>query len=1253
MPVTFKKYYDNKQIKNVKVTEHLWLDTRPDESLPDPDEYDILTRNRTTGIVERLSAIISITETDPVAIAKTITLNAGIGITIAETPTQTLGSNPSWTISSSITQYTDAMARMSISAVAPISFNNITGVITHDTSGVSPGTYNNITVDAYGHATFGSNVAYLTSFTETDPVAIAKTITLTQGSGITITGTASQTLGSNPSWTVSHTDTSSVSNLDTSGAEIIDTLTFDTFGHVQTVTTRTLTLSDLGYTPVSYTVNNGLTASTSTNFQLGSTSDVGSPLLHDTYINTDATFALNIKGSKTTPTGILIVENTSLFGTAIKGISDIGMAVVGASNGGYGVRGTSSAGPGVSGSSSSTSGIEGTSETGYAGYFQVNPPASTNTTVKIIGLTRSVSGTAGNGIGGYLEYSIPTITDNRVSNQLISKWTNVTDASRVSEFSITGVNAATTATLFTLSGSGSTRLNKYGVGTFVASPAYSIGVDSSGNLIEYTAAAGGLSAITADNGLTATTISNVQLGGTLLHDTTINTVSYRMLISGTIDGSAVPIVEINNSTTLGGIALKVVNASPFQAAIFASGNAFAISATGNTGIYTVGTAIGLQTESYLGGLPFIASGSKAGTNTVSTTAKFATSTTGTAANGLGHSIDFYTQSSTGGSALSNQIITKWTDATHATRTSRFIITGVNSSVTADLFTISGNGVLTGNKYGVGTFVATPTYAIGVDSSGNLVEFAVGSGGATYTVNNGLTASTSTNFQLGGTGIQNTNIDWSNFTFTNTWNTLSGSGLTLSSTSTAATGNAQKVLNISLSGVNATSTQFTYGVYSINTHTGTNSKNVGVYGEASGGTLINYGVQGVTSTGTGVYGFSASSGRGVLGSSDSNVGVEGGSNSNVGGNFYSTSHIGLQASSTSYLSALFSITPSTTNSVDENIRVMRLTSGTPTDGIGTSIDYYISNAVSTFNLSNKLISKWTTVATSTRTSQFIIAGVNSAITADILTLSGNGAARLNKYGIGTFTGAAAYNLQVDSSGNIIEGTLSGGGLSSITADNGLTANTSSNVQLGGTTSPGRALLHDTYIDNNGYTLTLTSAASATSFSVINTGSAYSTLITAPYGLFVTSTNNGVVISAGDRPLQAIVTGDGYPASLLRTYNNTNTVNGVLALGHDTSGVAANGFGASIDIALATSTAAVWNSTKIISKWTDATTATRTSQIELWCTGTATSAVKFIIKGSGVINIPTGATNYADNAAALAGGLVAGDLYRIGDFLAIVH
>lgn len=122
-------------------------------------------------------------------------------------------------------------------------------------------------------------------------------------------------------------------------------------------------------------------------------------------------------------------------------------------------------------------------------------------------------------------------------------------------------------------------------------------------------------------------------------------------------------------------------------------------------------------------------------------------------------------------------------------------------------------------------------AIRYSSSGSLLSFCNGTtwtsltGGGGSASLSGLTAATATNTINNATFAQ----EWQ-------WNTLAGAtGLKLSSTSTAAAGNLQKLLDISLSGVNATGTQTTYGATIANTHTGTASSNVGLSVSASGGT----------------------------------------------------------------------------------------------------------------------------------------------------------------------------------------------------------------------------------------------------------------------------------------------------------------------------------------------------------------------------------------------------------------------------------
>lgn len=155
-----------------------------------------------------------------------------------------------------------------------------------------------------------------------------------------------------------------------------------------------------------------------------------------------------------------------------------------------------------------------------------------------------------------------------------------------------------------------------------------------------------------------------------------------------------------------------------------------------------------------------------------------------------------------------------------------------------------------------------------------------------------TAATTLNSITAATGNQAGIANGANTIVWN-WDTLAGgSALKLVSTSTAAASNAQKMFEIALSGTNGTSAQTTYGAYISNTHAGTTSSNVGLYATASGGTNINFAIEGVTSgtnnysdfgvyghsTGasgvvSGVYGDSASpNGYGVFGQTQASAGV---------------------------------------------------------------------------------------------------------------------------------------------------------------------------------------------------------------------------------------------------------------------------------------------------------------------------------------------------------------------------------------------
>jgi hypothetical protein len=112
--------------------------------------------------------------------------------------------------------------------------------------------------------------------------------------------------------------------------------------------------------------------------------------------------------------------------------------------------------------------------------------------------------------------------------------------------------------------------------------------------------------------------------------------------------------------------------------------------------------------------------------------------------------------------------------------------------------------------------------IAINHTANQIEIVGTASGAAISA---LTAAAGTN-----------SINNADFAQTWSWDTLSSNtGLLLSSSSTAAASNTQKILAIALSGANSTTTQTTYGSYITNVHTGTLSTNVAGYWSASGGT----------------------------------------------------------------------------------------------------------------------------------------------------------------------------------------------------------------------------------------------------------------------------------------------------------------------------------------------------------------------------------------------------------------------------------
>jgi hypothetical protein len=255
----------------------------------------------------------------------------------------------------------------------------------------------------------------------------------------------------------------------------------------------------------------------------------------------------------------------------------------------------------------------------------------------------------------------------------------------------------------------------------------------------------------------------------------------------------------------------------------------------------------------------------------------------------------------------------------------------------------------------------------------------------------------------------------------------------------------------------------------------------------------------------------------------------------------------------------------------------------------------------------------------------------------------GAAKFNNYGIGTFTGTATKTLQVDASGNVIEGSFGGG----ILANNGLTR-VADSVQLGSSISGAgnSPLLHTTYINAGSlYTLNVTGSNNDNLFIVTSTGgeaiSIYGNNTGSPGGVGVqgNSTNNvGVYGTGGSIGIQAqstsgtalyALSGTGYGGYFLATPSSTNTQIGILKIERQTSGTAADGIGATIDLNIETASGAISTANQLIYKWTTAANATRTSQFSITGvnSGTATNLISWGGGGSPqyTVNVVSGASN----------------------------
>lgn len=208
----------------------------------------------------------------------------------------------------------------------------------------------------------------------------------------------------------------------------------------------------------------------------------------------------------------------------------------------------------------------------------------------------------------------------------------------------------------------------------------------------------GITGITADNGLTANTSTNVQLGGTLLQNTSINaTSSYTLTITGSQTGSPIVGVLNVNNTAGSGANAGIYATSTNWAAIRAEGGR-----DGIVGI-TSGAGGGVTGQATNGGSGVVASSTNGlalnaqidftSNNDVQIIGRLTRLVTASAAgsDGIGGSLDFNIANSTGTGGVANRIISKLTTASSATATSQLIFQGVLSASMVDVLTLAGDG----------------------------------------------------------------------------------------------------------------------------------------------------------------------------------------------------------------------------------------------------------------------------------------------------------------------------------------------------------------------------------------------------------------------------------------------------------------------------------------------------------------------------------------------------------------------------------
>jgi hypothetical protein len=216
------------------------------------------------------------------------------------------------------------------------------------------------------------------------------------------------------------------------------------------------------------------------NISIGGSVLLGGTLIQNTTITT-VDFDFNLVGARVSNAEqILFVENTGQGG-AITALSISNSAVTGVSTNSVGGFFTSQVGNAVVAISSTFS---------SAAIAASNVALLANGTATGLSLTtQTTSVLPSNGIANKIQFILShnnsganTLTN---SNEVVSTFADVLSASLTSELIFRGRSGGGAMTdLVTFKGDGEVRFHEYGIGNFINPPAFMLGVDASGNVVE-------------------------------------------------------------------------------------------------------------------------------------------------------------------------------------------------------------------------------------------------------------------------------------------------------------------------------------------------------------------------------------------------------------------------------------------------------------------------------------------------------------------------------------------------------------------------------------------------------------------------------------------------------------------------------------------------------------------------------------------------------------------------------------------------